>query len=136
MYSWNVKLLNRYTCTYGHLIPSIDSHWIYPSNYEGMAIKLHHLYIQNSYSHVHVAHMYNAYFVFCFNTVQIGITCFIVTAGLQSLSSSKIDKHTVPDGYTLGWNMGGSNLPFEISKNQLNYYSHTIIDSHLGGEVG
>lgn len=25
-------------------------------------------------------------------------TCFIVMAGLQSLSSSRIDRHTVPDG--------------------------------------
>lgn len=38
-------------------------------------------------------------------------TCLIVTAGRQSFSSSKSDKHTVPDGYTLGWNRGGSNLP-------------------------
>lgn len=38
-------------------------------------------------------------------------TCFIVMAGLQSLSSSRIDRHTVPDGYTFGWNSGGSNLP-------------------------
>lgn len=29
-------------------------------------------------------------------------TCFIVMAGLQSLSSSRIDRHTVPDGYTFG----------------------------------
>lgn len=41
------------------------------------------------------------------------LTCLIVMAGLQSLSSSKIDKHTVPDGYTFGWNKGGSNLPVE-----------------------
>ena len=26
------------------------------------------------------------------------ITCFIVTAGRQSLSSSRSDKHTVPEG--------------------------------------
>lgn len=29
-------------------------------------------------------------------------TCFIVMAGLQSLSSSRIDRQTVPDGYTFG----------------------------------
>lgn len=40
-------------------------------------------------------------------------TCLIVIAGLQSLSSSKIDRQTVPEGYTLGWNKGGSNLPRE-----------------------
>ena len=30
------------------------------------------------------------------------VTCLIVTAGLQSLFSSNRDRHTVPDGYTLG----------------------------------
>lgn len=38
-------------------------------------------------------------------------TCFIVTAGLQSFSSSRRDRQTVPDGYTFGWKIGGSNLP-------------------------
>ena len=38
-------------------------------------------------------------------------TCLIVTAGRQSFSSSKRERHTVPDGYTFGWNKGGSNLP-------------------------
>lgn len=32
-------------------------------------------------------------------------------AGRQSLSSSKMERHTVPEGYTFGWNNGGSNLP-------------------------
>lgn len=41
------------------------------------------------------------------------MTCLIVIAGLQSLSSSKMDRHTVPEGYTFGWNNGGSNLPEE-----------------------
>ena len=36
-----------------------------------------------------------------------------MTAGLQSFSSSKRDKQTVPDGYTLGWKIGGSNLPVD-----------------------
>ena len=35
----------------------------------------------------------------------------MVTAGLQSFSSSSNDKHTVPEGYTFGWKIGGSNLP-------------------------
>lgn len=39
------------------------------------------------------------------------MTCLIVIAGLQSLSSSKMERHTVPEGYTFGWNNGGSNLP-------------------------
>lgn len=38
--------------------------------------------------------------------------CFIVIAGRQSFSSSSNDKHTVPEGYTFGWNSGGSNLHF------------------------
>ena len=42
------------------------------------------------------------------------LTCLIVTAGLQSFSSSRRDKHTVPDGYTLGWKIGGSNLPEKV----------------------
>ena len=44
-------------------------------------------------------------------------TCFIVTAGLQSFSSSRRDKQTVPDGYTLGWKIGGSNLPVDTQYN-------------------
>ena len=35
----------------------------------------------------------------------------MVMAGRQSLSSSRMDRHTVPEGYTFGWNSGGSNLP-------------------------
>ena len=38
-------------------------------------------------------------------------TCLMVTAGLQSFSSSNNDKQTVPEGYTFGWKSGGSNLP-------------------------
>ena len=45
--------------------------------------------------------------------------CLIVIAGLQSLSSSSIDKHIVPDGYTFGWNRGGSNLPKTFKMNVL-----------------
>ena len=40
-----------------------------------------------------------------------GGTCLMVTAGLQSLFSSSRERHTVPEGYTFGWNRGGSNLP-------------------------
>lgn len=40
----------------------------------------------------------------------------MVTAGRQSLSSSSNDRHTVPDGYTFGWNIGGSNLPAQQTK--------------------
>ena len=38
-------------------------------------------------------------------------TCLIVIAGFQDFSSSRIDRQTVPEGYTLGWNSGGVNLP-------------------------
>lgn len=34
-----------------------------------------------------------------------------VRVGFQSLSSDKMLKHTVPLGYTLGWNSGGSKAP-------------------------
>jgi hypothetical protein len=32
-------------------------------------------------------------------------------AGFHDFSSSRIDRHTVPDGYTFGWKSGGVNLP-------------------------
>ena len=35
----------------------------------------------------------------------------MVIAGFQPSSSFKIERQTVPDGYTLGWNSGGTNLP-------------------------
>ena len=38
-------------------------------------------------------------------------TCLSVIAGRQPSSSFKIDKQMVPDGYTLGWKSGGTNLP-------------------------
>lgn len=51
----------------------------------------------------------------------------MVIAGFQLFSSSKIDRHTVPDGNTLGWNKGGVNLPRNVS---ITHYSH------LGGLDG
>jgi hypothetical protein len=44
------------------------------------------------------------------NTLKI-LACLIVIAGFHDFSSSRIDKQTVPEGYTLGWNNGGLNLP-------------------------
>ena len=38
-------------------------------------------------------------------------TCFKVIAGRQPSSSFKIERQIVPDGYTLGWKRGGTNLP-------------------------
>ena len=43
----------------------------------------------------------------------------MVTAGLQSFSSSNNDKQTVPEGYTFGWKSGGSNLPVTKSEHVL-----------------
>lgn len=43
-------------------------------------------------------------------------TCFIVILGFQSASSFKILRHTVPLGYTLGWNKTGTNRPIRLSK--------------------
>lgn len=36
----------------------------------------------------------------------------MVIAGFQASSSLRIDRQTVPDGYTFGWNNGGVNLHF------------------------
>jgi hypothetical protein len=41
-------------------------------------------------------------------------TCLIVIAGRHPSSSFKMDKQMVPDGYTLGWKRGGTNLPVSI----------------------
>ena len=43
--------------------------------------------------------------------------CLTVREAFQSLSSDKIDRQTVPEGYTLGWNRGG-------------------VKAHLGGLLG
>lgn len=48
--------------------------------------------------------------------LQFQVTCLMVMAGLQSLSSSRMERHTVPDGYTFGWKSGGSNLPTKEKK--------------------
>jgi hypothetical protein len=67
--------------------------------------------------------------------------CFTVMAGFHPSSSFKIDKHTVPDGYTFGWKSGGTNLP--ATKNFHQSHDHPqdsarrwIGNSHLGGFVG
>jgi hypothetical protein len=40
-----------------------------------------------------------------------------VIAGFHDFSSFKIDKHTVPDGNTFGWKIGGVNLPLMQNMN-------------------
>ena len=35
----------------------------------------------------------------------------MVIAGRQPSSSFKMERQTVPEGYTFGWNRGGVNLP-------------------------
>ena len=74
--------------------------------------------------------------------------CLTVIAGRHPSSSFKIDKQMVPDGYTLGWNKGGTNLPGRPSKKLENwkyrYEGHRYIeeqqgihfDLHLGGLLG
>ena len=37
------------------------------------------------------------------------LTCLMLMEGFHPWP--RIDKHTVPDGYTFGWNNGGTNLP-------------------------
>jgi len=39
-------------------------------------------------------------------------------AGFHPSSSFKIDRHTVPEGYTFGWKRGGVNLPAKEGKNK------------------
>lgn len=66
------------------------------------------------------------------------LTCLIVMAGLQSLSSSKIDRQTVPEGYTFGWNKGGSNLPAKSGENIISTiwrkFQMALICSSLNGD--
>lgn len=59
------------------------------------------------------------------------MTCLIVIAGLQSLSSSKMERHTVPEGYTFGWNNGGSNLPEGERKKKLHAKPRLILTDCL-----
>jgi hypothetical protein len=47
-----------------------------------------------------------------------------VIAGLQPSSSLRMDKHTVPDGYTFGWNSGGTNLPEDRDMSALVLLEH------------
>ena len=42
--------------------------------------------------------------------------CLMLMPGFHASSSFKMDKHTVPDGYTFGWNSGGTNLPSKVAK--------------------
>ena len=68
-------------------------------------------------------------------------TCLIVIAGFHDFSSSKIDRQTVPDGYTLGWKSGGVNLPTDGNRPDQNQQENTRFTvfnhiSHLGGFVG
>ena len=62
------------------------------------------------------------------------LACLIVIAGFHDFSSSRIDRQTVPDGYTLGWKSGGLNLP------ATKLYKTTSLkpeqNSHLGGLDG
>ena len=58
----------------------------------------------------------------------------MVIAGFQPSSSFRIDKQTVPEGYTLGWKRGGTNLPRNISSvgfrgRQASYTSAALWDT-------
>jgi hypothetical protein len=46
--------------------------------------------------------------------------CLTVMAGFQSSWALVMLKHTVPDGYTFGWNRGGVNTHFGGLPEQLN----------------
>ena len=48
--------------------------------------------------------------VFDIFTWMLRRICLIVTAGIQSLSSLSKERHTAPEGYTLGWKIAGKNM--------------------------
>ena len=50
------------------------------------------------------------------SSLRAGRTCLMLMPGFHASSSFKMDKHTVPDGYTFGWNSGGTNLPSKVAK--------------------
>ena len=64
-----------------------------------------------------------------------GRTCLIVMAGFQDFSSSRIDRQTVPEGYTLGWNRGGVNLPGRKGVS-VRGFAQWRANSHFGGLDG
>jgi hypothetical protein len=45
------------------------------------------------------------------SSTESQLACLMVMAGFHDFSSSRIERQTVPDGYTFGWNNGGENLP-------------------------
>ena len=63
-----------------------------------------------------------------------GRACLIVIAGFHDFSSSKMERQTVPDGYTLGWKSGGVNLPIKGASVRC---PKCLVDlRHLGGFDG
>jgi hypothetical protein len=72
------------------------------------------------------------------------LTCLMVMAGFQLFSSSRMERQTVPEGYTFGWKRGGLNLPDERVKRKVSAHSPstnaqeagTCGDVHFGGLVG
>lgn len=57
----------------------------------------------------------------------------IVMAGFQDFSSSRIERQTVPEGYTFGWNNGGVNLP---DKGRLSIQAFSVAKAFTFGWFG
>lgn len=62
--------------------------------------------------------------------------CLIVIAGFHPSSSFRIDKQTVPDGYTFGWKRGGTNLPVVVQSQIVLQFTIVARALHFGGLVG
>lgn len=64
--------------------------------------------------------------------------CLTVIAGFQASSSFRMDKQTVPLGYTFGWNRGGTNLPVQLVRPSYSPRAHAsaMFGLHFGGFVG
>ena len=61
-------------------------------------------------------------------------TCLMVMAGFHDFSSSRIERQTVPEGNTFGWNKGGANLP--VIKYSLQPQFISKLHKHFGGLDG
>lgn len=50
----------------------------------------------------------------------------MVIAGFHPSSSFRIDRQTVPEGYTFGWKRGGTNLPIIVSDDSRHKNRHKV----------
>lgn len=62
--------------------------------------------------------------------------CLMVMAGFHPSSSFRMERHTVPEGYTFGWKSGGTNLPGFCQYTRCSARFSASCGLHLGGFVG